>query len=85
MAGDAVAAALIAGKAKLHRPEPMRELAGPQPKPPAGLTSAVAAGEVVIDLGDPEALTRAIVQYEVLGKPLGLRGLPSEHVTDRIY
>ncbi len=28
---------------------------------------------MVIDYSDPEALTKAILQYEILGKPMALR------------
>jgi hypothetical protein len=31
----------------------------------------------VVDYGDPDALKKAILQYEILGKPLALRD-PSE-------
>jgi len=35
--------------------------------------------EILLDYDDPEKLRRAILHYEILGKPLSLRG-PSEHI-----
>ena len=35
--------------------------------------------EILLDYDDPEKLRRAILHYEILGKPLSLRGL-SEHI-----
>jgi len=35
--------------------------------------------EILSDYDDPEKLRRAILHYEILGKPLSLRG-PSEHI-----
>ncbi len=37
------------------------------------------AFEPLLDVGEPDKLKRAILHYEILGKPLSLRG-PSEHI-----
>ncbi len=50
-------------------PQPVR--AGVQPKT-ADKPSASTRG-VILDYSDPEALTTAILQYEIFGKPLALR------------
>jgi hypothetical protein len=54
-------------------------------EPQADAASVSAGHKALVDLSDPEALKRAIIQYEVLGKPPGLRGLPSEYEGGRVY
>ena len=39
----------------------------------------ILATESLLDYADPEELRRAILHYEILGKPLSLRG-PGEHI-----
>jgi hypothetical protein len=77
-AKEAIAAARNVVKTMRQAPEPMREPSEMPSEPSIGTTVAAAESEVSLDLTDPEALRRAIVQYEVLGKPLGLRDLPFE-------
>ncbi len=40
---------------------------------PAEIDEATFPGEPLLDASDPEALRRAILHYEILGKPLSLR------------
>ncbi len=79
-AKKAVAEASDIKKSALETPEPMRAS-----KPQAVPVSAPTANRGLIDLTDPDALRRAIIQYEILGKPLGLRDLSSECGPGRIY
>lgn len=72
-------------RATLQASEPVPEPAAAPSKPRARPASVPAVGKVLIDLGGPEALKRAVIQYEVLGKPLGLRDLPFEYASGRIY
>ena len=46
---------------------------------PAETPQAAYLSEILLDYADPEKLRRAILHYEILGKPLSLRG-PSEHI-----
>ena len=46
---------------------------------PAERPEAALAIEPLLDYADPEALRRAILHYEILGKPLSIRG-PEEHI-----
>jgi len=36
---------------------------------------------VIIDYDDPDALKKAILHYEILGKPLALRDMPEPSTT----
>jgi cytoskeletal protein RodZ len=65
----------------LQMPEP----SGVSSKPQTNSASAPAASRVLIDLSTPDALKKAIIQYEVLGKPLGLRDFSSDGGSGRIY
>jgi hypothetical protein len=46
---------------------------------PSEVHEAIYLGEIVSDYADLEELRRAILHYEILGKPLSLRG-PGEHL-----
>jgi len=46
---------------------------------PAEIAETTYFGEPLLDASDPEALRRAILHYEILGKPLSLRG-QGEHI-----
>jgi hypothetical protein len=84
-AKKAVAAPKDVVRTQLKAPEPILEPAGSPSKPQARPAAIPARSGVRIDLSDPDALKRAIVQYEILGKPIGLRDPSSAHVGDRIY
>jgi hypothetical protein len=65
--------------------EPALEPVGLSSETQASPSSAPTETRVLIDLSSPDALRRAIIQYEVLGRPLGLRDLPSEGGAGRVY
>ena len=46
---------------------------------PAETPQAAYLSEILLDYANPEKLRRAILHYEILGKPLSLRS-PSEHI-----
>jgi len=46
---------------------------------PAEVPEAKYLAEILLDYADPDELRRAILHYEILGRPLSLRG-PSEHI-----
>jgi hypothetical protein len=46
---------------------------------PAEIPRAKYLSEILSDYENPESLRRAILHYEILGKPLSLRD-PSEHI-----
>lgn len=60
---------------KVVPPKPKDKRAGI----PAETPQAEFLSEPLLDYEDPEKLRRAILHYEILGKPLSLRG-PSEHI-----
>jgi hypothetical protein len=84
-AKKAVAEASDITKSSLQVPEPT-------PEPVAAgshlsITSAPvsSANRILIDFSDPNALRRAVLQYEILGKPVGLRDLASGGDGRRVY
>lgn len=46
---------------------------------PSEIPQAKHLAEILLDYSDPDELKRAILHYEILGKPLSLRG-PSQHI-----
>jgi len=46
---------------------------------PAEIPQAKHLAEILLDYSDPDELKRAILHYEILGRPLSLRG-PSQHI-----
>ena len=46
---------------------------------PAEIPQAKYLSEILSDYDDPEKLRRAILHYEILGKPISLRE-PAEHI-----
>lgn len=84
-AKKAVAKAGEIRKSSLQMPELTPELVGASSEPQVEPASVLSANRVLVDFSDPEALKRAIIQYEVLGKPLGLRDQPSEGGAARVY
>ncbi len=53
---------------------------GATAEPPREPASSYAAASIIIDSNDPEALKKAILHYEILGKPLAWRD-PLEHTS----
>jgi hypothetical protein len=83
-ARSAVTSPQPAGRAMLEPQMAMPQVAEPQVQPKLGkITAGVAApaeipraeylSEILSDYDDPEKLRRAILHYEILGKPLSLR------------
>ncbi len=86
LAREAVAAAKeIRREVALQAPEPAPEPVAAALEPQAGRVPVPAGSKALVDLTGPEALRRAIIQYEILGKPLGLRDLLSDDSSSRIY
>jgi len=56
--------------------EPPRSLTLRQEKPAATRQPASLGPDTIIDSADPDALRKAILHYEILGKPLALRDTP---------
>lgn len=50
-----------------------------RPGIPTKAAQSMESLQPLLDFDEPESLTRAILHYEILGKPLSLRG-PSEHI-----
>ena len=62
-----------------HLSEPMKGLKKKYTVIPSEISSEELTVESLLDYADPDELRRAILHYEILGKPLSLRS-PSEHV-----
>jgi hypothetical protein len=59
--------------------ETVKKLEGKRVAMPAEIPQAKYLSEILSDYDDPERLRKAILHYEILGKPLSLRD-PSEHL-----
>lgn len=59
--------------------ETVKKLKGKRIATPAETPQPKYVAELLSDYADPNQLKRAILHYEILGKPLSLRG-PSEHI-----
>lgn len=59
--------------------ETVKELEDKRVGIPAETPEAKYLAEISLDYDDPDKLRRAILHYEILGRPLSLRG-PSEHI-----
>lgn len=59
--------------------ETVKKLEGKRVAAPAGIPQTKYLSEILSDYDDPEKLRRAILHYEILGKPVSLRD-PSEHL-----
>lgn len=59
--------------------EPLKPLEDEQLALSAETEASMASIQPLLDYADTEGLKRAILHYEILGKPLSLRG-PSEHI-----
>lgn len=59
--------------------EPLKPLGDEQLALSAETEASMASIQPLLDYADTEGLKRAILHYEILGKPLSLRG-PSEHI-----
>jgi len=57
----------------------VQKLKGKRIDAPSEIPPAKHLTEILLDYSDPDELKRAILHYEILGKPLSLRG-PSQHI-----
>jgi hypothetical protein len=57
----------------------IREVGAKRVRAPAEIPQSKHLSEILSDYSDPEELRRAILHYEILGRPLSLRG-PEGHI-----
>ena len=57
----------------------IKEMGAKRVSAPAEIPQAKHLAEILLDYSDPDELKRAILHYEILGRPVSLRG-PSEHI-----